>query len=84
MTKVGVEAVAKEIKILEEINHPNIVKMVQHFEDKGHYCLVLELLEGGEVRKKNCKINFCLAFRPHCLIRKIWRGISVENNGTNI
>jgi calcium-dependent protein kinase len=30
-----------------QINHPNIVKLYEVYEDKDKYCLVLELMTGG-------------------------------------
>lgn len=50
MSEADVDAIGKEIAIMKEVDHPNIVKMVAHYEDKGHYCLVMELMQGGEVR----------------------------------
>lgn len=49
MTPVDVDATGKEIEIMKQVDHPNIVRMVKHYEDKGHYCLVMELMQGGEV-----------------------------------
>jgi serine/threonine protein kinase len=49
MSKEDQEAVKSEIAILGELSHPNIVSMKEHFEDDGHYCIVMELLNGGEV-----------------------------------
>jgi calcium/calmodulin-dependent protein kinase I len=49
MTDADVDAIGKEIAIMKEVDHPNIVKMVSHYEDKGHYCLVMELMQGGEL-----------------------------------
>jgi serine/threonine protein kinase len=49
MSEQDCEATLKEIKIMNEVDHPNIVKMIEHYEDKGHYCLVMELMQGGEV-----------------------------------
>ena len=49
MTEADIDAIGKEIAIMEEVDHPNIVKMAAHYEDKGHYCLVMELMQGGEV-----------------------------------
>jgi calcium-dependent protein kinase len=49
MTQVDVDATGKEIEIMKQVDHPNIVRMVKHYEDKGHYCLVMELMQGGEV-----------------------------------
>lgn len=49
MTPVDVDATGKEIEIMKQVDHPNIVRMVKHYEDKGHYCLVMELMQGGEL-----------------------------------
>lgn len=38
-----------EIEIMKQVDHPNIVKMVDFFEDEGHYCLVMEMMMGGEL-----------------------------------
>jgi calcium/calmodulin-dependent protein kinase I len=34
---------------MKQIDHPNIVKMIDTFEDEGHYCLVMEMMQGGEL-----------------------------------
>lgn len=39
----------QEIDILQSLNHPHIVKFVDFFDEKDHYYVVLELLEGGEL-----------------------------------
>ena len=38
-----------EIEVLQGMDHPNIVKMFDVFEDDKHWCLVLELMTGGEL-----------------------------------
>ena len=38
-----------EIDILKQMDHPNVVKLVDVFEDERHWCLVMELMEGGEL-----------------------------------
>ena len=38
-----------EIEILKSIDHPNIVKLLDIFEDERFWCLVMELMEGGEL-----------------------------------
>lgn len=40
-------ALEKEIHIMREINHPNIVSFYDVFKDKKNIYLVLEYLEGG-------------------------------------
>ena len=42
-------AMQTEIDILKQIDHPNVVKLIDVFEDERHWCLVMELMEGGEL-----------------------------------
>ncbi|RIB11471.1 kinase-like domain-containing protein [Gigaspora rosea] len=41
--------VSREIQILEYINHPNIVSLLDTIETPTHLCLVLEYVPGGEL-----------------------------------
>ena len=43
------QAMQQEIEILRQVDHPNVVKLVDIFEDERHWCLVMELMEGGEL-----------------------------------
>ena len=38
-----------EINILKELDHPNIVKMYEFFEDEKRWYIVLEICKGGEL-----------------------------------
>lgn len=38
-----------EISILKLVDHPNIVKLFEVFEDEGQYYLVMELMTGGDL-----------------------------------
>jgi serine/threonine protein kinase len=38
-----------EVSILGKINHPNIVKMLDHFETQDFYAIVLECVPGREL-----------------------------------
>jgi len=42
-------ALETEIEMLKMVDHPNIVKLVDVFEDEKHWCLVMELMKGGEL-----------------------------------
>ena len=42
-------AMQLEIDILKQMDHPNIVKLMDVFEDERHWCLVMELMLGGEL-----------------------------------
>ena len=38
-----------EINILKELDHPNLVKMYEFFEDEKRYYIVTEICKGGEL-----------------------------------
>ena len=38
-----------EVKILQELDHPNVIKLYEYFEDKKHVHLVCEMCTGGEL-----------------------------------
>ena len=42
-------ALQNEIDILTQVDHPNIVKLYEVFEDDDNYHLIMELMTGGEV-----------------------------------
>lgn len=44
-----IEAFLQEVEVLRTLDHPNIVKMVDFFEEPTQYFLVLEYIGGGEL-----------------------------------
>jgi serine/threonine protein kinase len=44
-----IEAFLREVDILRTLDHPNIVKMLDFFEEPNTYYLVLEYVGGGEL-----------------------------------
>jgi calcium-dependent protein kinase len=50
--KVGrLEVLKREIEILRKMDHPNIIRLVDVFEDDKYLHLVTELCTGGEVHR---------------------------------
>jgi len=47
--KVNRDLFEKEKKILNLLDHPNIIKFVEAYEDTGSYYVVTQLLSGGEL-----------------------------------
>lgn len=47
--KVNVEQFKNEVKLLASVDHPNIIKIYEYFEDNRHFHLVTELCTGGEL-----------------------------------
>ena len=42
--------VANEIKILQMMDHPFIIKLLNYFQDKDSCCLIFEFLPGGDLK----------------------------------
>lgn len=40
------------------MDHPNIVRLLDVYEDERHWCLVMDLMEGGELFDVLCKRDF--------------------------
>lgn len=57
MGQNDIEQLFKEIQILCEVSHPNIVKLVQVFEDQ-HFYLVFELMKGGNLSEIVAENNY--------------------------
>lgn len=46
-----------EIDILKQLDHPNIVKIYEFYQDKSNFYLITEFIEGGELFDKITKIK---------------------------
>lgn len=49
LSKDEVADIANEIEIIKELDHPNIVKVYETYEDHKYLYIVTELVEGGEL-----------------------------------
>jgi len=49
MSADDIASMQNEIEIMQSLDHPNTVKLIQVYEDSAHYCLVMELMTGGEL-----------------------------------
>jgi 5'-AMP-activated protein kinase catalytic alpha subunit len=43
------KSVKREIKIMERMNHPNIIRLYEVIETKNHVVLIMEYAEGGSL-----------------------------------
>lgn len=48
----------KEVQIMRQIDHPNIVKLVQFSESRQYYYIVLELCPGGELFHQIVRLTY--------------------------
>lgn len=49
MTPEEIESFKHEITILKMLDHPNILKLYEVFDEPKRYCMVTELCKGGEL-----------------------------------
>lgn len=49
MSAEDVAYMQNEVDIMKKVNHPNIVRMTAVYEDVQHYCMIMELMQGGEL-----------------------------------
>ena len=47
-----------EVKILQTVDHPNIIKLYEYFEDKKNVYLITEICTGGELFDKIIEKEF--------------------------
>ena len=38
-----------EIKVLQEVDHPNVIKIIEYYESVNSLYIVTEYLDGGEL-----------------------------------
>lgn len=61
MTQRVLDLQRNEIEVLKMCQHPNIVKMIDVFENPDYIFIVLELLEGGDLydyfRKRDFNVS---------------------------
>lgn len=51
------ESLVNEIEILKQLDHPNIVKIFEFYQDKLNFYLITEFISGGELFDKILKIK---------------------------
>eukprot|EP01007_Sphenomonas_quadrangularis_P000961 NODE_182_length_1900_cov_85.023231_g137_i0.p1 GENE.NODE_182_length_1900_cov_85.023231_g137_i0~~NODE_182_length_1900_cov_85.023231_g137_i0.p1 ORF type:complete len:331 (+),score=59.30 NODE_182_length_1900_cov_85.023231_g137_i0:60-1052(+) len=75
---VKVDSLKTEVKILMNVKHPNIVDLMDVFEDDTHVYLVMELMTGGEFFDRICNVfpNGYSEQQSSELIRKIIEAVA--------
>jgi calcium/calmodulin-dependent protein kinase I len=49
MSELDITSLHTEIELMRTLSHPNIVDFHEVYESEGHFCLVQELMDGGDV-----------------------------------
>ena len=53
-----VKQMLNEIEILKQMDHPNIVRLYEFYQEKEQFILVTEYIEGGELFDRIAKVKF--------------------------
>mmetsp|Transcript_3614 Transcript_3614/g.7467 ORF Transcript_3614/g.7467 Transcript_3614/m.7467 type:complete len:588 (-) Transcript_3614:158-1921(-) len=54
---VPVEQIEEEIRIMKELDHPNIIKIFEVFDDRHNMYIIMEYCQGGELLQKMAKAH---------------------------
>lgn len=57
VTKEYMQSLINEIDILKQLDHPNIVRLYEFYQDKLNFYLITEFIEGGELFDKITKVK---------------------------
>lgn len=49
LKRIPKDSSLNEIKILQQLDHPNILKLYEFYEDNNEYCLITDYWEGGDL-----------------------------------
>ncbi|CEG83904.1 Putative CAMK/CAMK1/CAMK1-RCK protein kinase [Rhizopus microsporus] len=67
--------ILKEVQIMRNIKHKNIVQLIQFSESDDHYFLVLELCQGGELFHRIVKLTYFSEDLARHVITQVAEGI---------
>ncbi|CAD8149985.1 unnamed protein product [Paramecium octaurelia] len=69
------ESMFSEVNTLKELDHPNIVKLHELFQDQKNYYLITEFLEGGELFEKITEMKFFTEKMAADIMKQILGGV---------
>jgi serine/threonine protein kinase len=50
--------ILKEVQIMRQLDHPNIIKLVDFHESRQYYYIILELAQGGELFHQIVRLTY--------------------------
>lgn len=50
--------ILKEVQIMRQLDHPNIIKLIDFSESKQHYYIILQLAPGGELFHQIVRLTY--------------------------
>jgi calcium-dependent protein kinase len=66
----------EEMKLVSELDHPNILKIYEYFEDKESYQLITELVTGDQLLKKITKVQIFNEVNAAKIMKQLFSGVA--------
>ena len=76
MSKEEQMSFQKETSVLKQLDHPNIIKLYEMFEDDRKYYVVQELCKGGELYDEVIKIGSFSEQKAAHIIKQILQAVA--------
>eukprot|EP00747_Dinoflagellata_sp_TGD_P180329 gnl/TRDRNA2_/TRDRNA2_32606_c0_seq1.p1 gnl/TRDRNA2_/TRDRNA2_32606_c0~~gnl/TRDRNA2_/TRDRNA2_32606_c0_seq1.p1 ORF type:complete len:579 (-),score=140.82 gnl/TRDRNA2_/TRDRNA2_32606_c0_seq1:180-1916(-) len=70
------EALAAEIELTKTLDHMNIVKLYEVFEDKYFVSLIIELCEGGDLFDAIVEVGFLQEWQAASVMKQVMEGLA--------
>merc|ERR1719502_128779 len=74
-SQMNAESVHQEIQIMTTLNHPNIVKVFETFEDNKSIHIIMELCLGGDMMRRITGKGHFTEHTAGILMKQIFRGL---------
>jgi len=74
------EKLDKEIRIMTKLDHPNVVKLFQTFQDSRYVYLVLEMCQGGEVFDRIIQEKHFTEKDAATVMQQVFQGINYTHS----
>eukprot|EP00812_Abedinium_dasypus_P002377 NODE_128_length_2006_cov_280.320349.p2 GENE.NODE_128_length_2006_cov_280.320349~~NODE_128_length_2006_cov_280.320349.p2 ORF type:complete len:551 (-),score=189.21 NODE_128_length_2006_cov_280.320349:308-1960(-) len=69
------ERLVNEVEIMKNMDHPNIIKLYETFEDQDHSYFVMELCEGGDLFDEIHKVKAFTEQTAAAVMKQIFSGV---------
>jgi serine/threonine protein kinase len=75
-----ITSLREEVAVLQSVDHPNIIKLYDFYEEKRTYFMVIELMEGGELFERIVKKTFYNEMDARGLVRILLDALAYLHN----
>ena len=73
-------AITNEIQVLKSLDHPNIIKIYEFYQDDKNYYLITELCSGGELYDRIIKMKNFSEAKAAQLMKQVLSAVTYCHN----